>query len=910
MAMSTRDTSTLVLVDGSSYLYRAFHVSALKGLTTTSGRPTGAVYGVVNMLRRLLNETRTNRLAVVFDAKGKTFRHELYEEYKANRPPMPEELQLQITPLHDIIHALGLPLISVSGVEADDVIGTLAVQAVAKGYQVLISTGDKDLAQLVNDRITLVNTMTNATMDTGGVIKKFGVAPHQIVDYLALTGDKSDNVPGVPGVGVKTAARWLNQYGSLEQLIKDAAGITGKIGEKLRACLEQLPLTRQLVTVHCDIDVGVAVDDLHVQPADSSRLRRLYTEMEFKSWLKTLECAGTADTDEKDQKTLEVEKKCDYEIILTEQDFDRWLRRLQQAKLIALDTETDSLDYMSANVVGLSFAVAPGEAAYLPLAHRYPGAPQQLDRQQTLAKLEPLLNAGMAKIVGHNLKYDRSVLLNHNFHLEGIRHDTMLQSYVCNSVASQHDLDTLCKKYLDHTNVHFEDVAGKGSKQVTFDQVELKKAANYAAEDADMALRLHQVLWPELRRGDKQKELYLNIELPMVKVLSNIERNGVLVDTGQLKKQSELLGMRVNEIEEQVFTIAGEDFNLGSPKQIQEILFTKLELPVIRKTPTGQPSTAEDVLQKLAEKYLLPRLLLEHRMLSKLKSTYTDKLPMLVNSVTKRIHTSYRQAVASTGRLSSSHPNLQNIPIRTDEGRNIRKAFVAPPRYCILAADYSQIELRIMAHLSKDQKLRNAFAQGEDIHQATAAEVFGIAPDQIGLTQRRTAKAINFGLIYGMSAFGLARQLGIARTEAQQYVDLYFERYTGVKRYMDGVREQARIQGYVETLFGRRLYLADINNKNLHRRQYAERTAINAPMQGTAADIIKCAMISIDAWIQRERPDCKMIMQVHDELVFEVHSDCADTVKREIVQHMTTAVKLSVPLVVDAALGTNWDEAH
>lgn len=908
--MSMKDTSTLVLIDGSSYLYRAFHVPALKRLTTTAGRSTGAVYGVINMLRGLLNEPRTNHLAVVFDAKGKTFRHELYKEYKANRPPMPEELRLQIAPLHDIIHALGLPLISVAGVEADDVIGTLAVQAVAKDYRVLISTGDKDLAQLVNDRVTLVDTMANSTMDIDGVIKKFGVAPHQMVDYLALTGDKSDNVPGVPGVGAKTAARWLNQYGSLEQLIEDSAEITGKIGEKLRACLEQLPLARQLVTVHCDVDVGVAVDDLRVQPADSSRLRRLYTEMEFKSWLPMLASTDKADKDEKDQKTLKVEKQRDYEIILTEQDLDRWLRRLQQTGLIALDIETDNLNYMNANIVGLSFAVAPGEAAYLPLAHRYPSAPQQLDRQQTLTKLEPLLNAGTTEIVGHDLKYHRNVLLNHNFNLEDIRHDTMLQSYVCNSVASQHDLDTLCKKYLDHTNIRFEDVAGKGRKQVTFDRVELKKAANYAAENADMTLRLHQVLWPELRREDRQKELYLNIELPIVKVLSDIERNGVLVDTGQLEKQSESLGMRVREIEEQAFIIAGKNFNLGSPKQIQEILFTRLELPVIRKTPTGQPSTAEDVLQKLAEKYLLPRLLLEHRMLSKLKSTYTDKLPMLVNSATKRIHTSYHQAVASTGRLSSSHPNLQNIPIRTDEGRNIRKAFVAPPGYYILAADYSQIELRIMAHLSKDRKLRNAFAQGEDIHRATAAEVFGIVPDQIGPTQRRTAKAINFGLIYGMSAFGLARQLGIARAEAQQYVDLYFERYTGVKRYMDGIREQARVQGYVETLFGRRLYLTDINNKNLHRRQYAERTAINAPMQGTAADIIKCAMIAIDAWIQRERPDCKMIMQVHDELVFEVHGDSADAVKREITQHMTTAVELSVPLVVDAALGINWDEAH
>lgn len=907
MAMPVKDTSTLILVDGSSYLYRAFHVPDLKELVTSSGRPTGAIYGVVRMLQRFLNEARTSHLAVVFDAKGKTFRHRLYEEYKANRPPMPEALRLQINPLHDIIRALGLPLISVSGIEADDVIGTLAVEAVAKGYRVLISTGDKDLAQLVNDRVTLVNTMTNTTMDTDGVIKKFGIAPRQIADYLALTGDKSDNIPGVPGVGTKTAARWLNQYDSLERLISGADEISGKTGEKLRACIEQLPLIRELTTVRCDINVGVAVDDLKIQPTDSSRLRQLYTELEFKSWLKA---PMSASKDEKDQKALKIEKRRDYELILTERDLNRWLRQLQQAKLIALDTETDSLDYMSANVVGLSFAVVPGEAAYLPLAHHYPDAPKQLDREETLAKLEPLLNAEPAKVVGHNLKYDRSVLLNHGFHLEGIRHDTMLQSYVCNSVASRHDLDTLSKKYLDHTNIHFEDVAGKGSKQVTFDQVELEKATNYAAEDADMTLRLHRALWSELSQDDKQKKLYLNIELPMLKVLSNIERNGVLVDTGKLAKQSALLGARVNEIEKQVFVIAGESFNLGSPKQIQKILFAKLGLPVIRKTPTGQPSTAEDVLQELAEKYPLPRLLLEHRMLSKLKSTYTDKLPTLVNSGTNRIHTSYHQAVASTGRLSSSHPNLQNIPVRTNEGRSIRKAFVAPPGYRILAADYSQIELRIMAHLSKDQKLQDAFARGEDIHRATAAEVFDIEPDKIEPSQRRAAKAINFGLMYGMSAFGLARQLSIARTEAQRYVDLYFDRYPGVRRYMDDIRERARVQGYVETLFGRRLYLTDINSKNLRRRQYAERTAINAPMQGTAADIIKCAMIAIDGWIQRERPDCRMIMQVHDELVFEVSGDCADMVKREVVKRMKTAVKLSVSLVVDAALGTNWDEAH
>ncbi len=905
--MPAKNRPLLILVDGSSYLYRAFHVPKLKGFTTSSGQPTGAIYGVVNMLRRLLNETQSRQLAVVFDAKGKTFRHELYKEYKANRPSMPEELQAQITPLHDIIHALGVKLISEPGVEADDVIGTLAVQAVKEGYRVLISTGDKDMAQLVNDYVTLVNTMSDTTMDINGVIKKFGVAPHQIVDYLALTGDKSDNVPGVPGVGAKTAAKWLNEYDSLEQLTESASAITGRVGEKLREHLDQLPLARQLTTVRCDVDVGIAIDDLQIQPQNLPRLRQLYTELEFKSWLKTL---SMEETSEERQEVLKAEKKCNYEIILTEQDFHRWLQRLQQAKWVALDTETDSLDYMQASVVGLSFSVAPGEAAYLPFTHNYPGAPRQLDREKILAELEPLFNPGQAKIIGHNLKYDRSVLLNHDVHLDGIGHDTMLQSYVCNSVASRHDLDTLCERHLNHINIHFEDVAGKGRKQVTFDQVELEKAAEYAAEDADMTLRLHHIFWSELKQKSRQKALYLDVELPMLKVLSDIERHGVLVDAGQLAEQSAQLGVRISGIEKQAFELAGESFNLDSPKQIQEILFEKLNLPVIRKTPKGQPSTAEDVLQELARDYPLAGLLLEYRTLSKLKSTYTDKLPTLINPETRRIHTSYHQAVASTGRLSSSHPNLQNIPIRTEEGRCIRKAFIAPPGYQVLAADYSQIELRIMAHLSKDQKLCDAFVQDKDIHQATAAEVLGIAPDKVEPMQRRAAKAINFGLIYGMSAFGLARQLDITQTEARQYVDLYFERYPGVKKYMDDIRKQARVQGYVETLFGRRLYLPDINSKNARRRQYAERTAVNAPMQGTAADIIKRAMIAINDWIQHERHDCKMIMQVHDELVFEVRDDCTDLVKREVVRRMVSAADLSVPLVVDAALGTNWDEAH
>ncbi len=909
--MPKKNSPPLILVDGSSYLYRAFHVRNLQELATSSGQPTGVVFGVVNMLKKLLSDEAPSHIAVVFDAKGKTFRHELYKEYKANRPPMPDELQAQIEPLHKIIRALGLPLISEPGVEADDVIGTLAKQAVKKGYEVLVSTSDKDMAQLVNDHITLVNTMTNTTMDESGVNKKFGIAPYQIIDYLALIGDKSDNIPGVPSVGPKTAAKWLNEYGSLDGLVKNADAIRGKVGEKLREHLEQLPLASELTTIRCDLKLDHTIDDLKILSSDPQQLKQLYTELEFKSWLKTLDVEEVKEEQKESLvSTNKIEKKSNYEAILTKKDFNRWLKRLQQTELVAFDTETDSLDYMQANVVGLSFAVTPGEAAYVPFAHCYPGAPKQLDRAEILAKLEPILNAKQAKIIGHNLKYDRSVLLNHNIHLDGIQHDTMLQSYVCNSVASRHDLDTLCEKYLNHTNIHFEDVAGKGANQITFDQVELEKAVEYAAEDADMVLRLHQIFWAELEQKAKQKELYLSIELPMLKVLSNIERNGVLVDAEQLGKQSKQLSERVREVKKQAFELAGESFNLGSPKQIQEILFEKQGLPIIRKTPKGQPSTAEDVLQELAVDYPLPKLLLEHRTLSKLKSTYTDKLPTLINTKTKRIHTSYHQAVASTGRLSSSDPNLQNIPIRTDEGRRIRQAFVAPTGYQILAADYSQIELRIMAHLSQDERLCDAFAQGEDIHRATAAEVFALQLDKVEAEQRRAAKAINFGLIYGMSAFGLARQLGITRTEAQQYVSLYFERYPGVKKYMDSIREQARAQGYVETLFGRRLYLPDINDKNVQRRQYAERTAINAPMQGTAADIIKRAMIQIDDWIQPEQLDCKMIMQVHDELVFEVRSDSADLIKQAVIQRMVAAVELTVPLVVDAAVGSNWDEAH
>ena len=907
--MSETPASPLVLVDGSSYLYRAFHVPELQALTTLSGQPTGAVYGVVNMLRKLLEKERPSHIAVVFDAKGKTFRHELYAAYKANRPPMPDELRAQIEPLHAVIRALGLTLISEPNVEADDVIGTLASRAVDKGHEVLISTGDKDMAQLVNDHVTLVNTMTNTRMDTSGVLKKFGVAPIQIVDYLALTGDKSDNIPGVPGVGPKTAAKWLNEFGSLERLVGHADAIRGKVGEKLRAHLEQLPLARELVAIRCGLELQVDVDDLHVRSRDSEQLRQLYAQLEFKSWLGTLDVQGNEPADPASMGSAAFGQG--YEAVLSETDLGRWLDRLRQADRVAFSVQTDNPDdYMQASVVGLSFAVRAGEAAYVPFAHQYPGAPQQLDRDSTLKELEPVLNASPGKIVGHNLKLDRSVLLNHGIHLRGIRHDTMLQSYVCNSVASRHDLDTLCRKHLQHTKAELGDIVGQGAKQLSFRQVSLDAAVNYAAEAVDVVLRLHPVFWSEMKPTPRLRKLYQDIELPLLKVLSNVERHGVLVDAEQLREQSRKLADRIAGIENKAFDLAGEEFNPGSPKQIQEILFEKLGLPVMRKTPTGQPSTAEDVLQELAKDFPLPRLLLEHRMLSKLKSTYTDKLPTLINPRTNRIHTSYHQAVAATGRLSSSDPNLQNIPIRTEEGRRIRKAFVAPESHLILAADYSQIELRIMAHLSQDERLCDAFSRGDDIHRATAAEVFALDLDEVDPQRRRAAKAINFGLIYGMSAFGLAAQLGITRADAQQYVSLYFERYPGVKKFMGNIREQARAQGYVETLFGRRLYLPDINHRNVKLRQYAERTAINAPMQGTAADIIKRAMVEIDTWLEQERIDCKMIMQVHDELVFEVHEDCRDLVRGTVARKMVSAAELSVPLVVDAEFGANWDEAH
>jgi len=898
----TKD-APLILVDGSSYLYRAFH--ALPDLSTRDGRPTGAVRGVISMLKKLQKDFQPAYMAVIFDAKGKTFRNDLYSEYKANRPPMPDDLRQQIEPLHALVRALGLPLIVESGVEADDVIGTLAVQGAKAGRDVLISTGDKDMAQLVNERVTLVNTMTDTVSDRDGVIEKFGVPPERIIDYLALVGDKVDNVPGVDKVGPKTAVKWLVAHDDLDGVIANADCIKGKVGENLRDALDRLPLGRELVTIKLDVDLHEAIDDLEVQPPNEAELCALYEDLEFRGWLDELKMEGGQSSE-----SQPVEVKTNYRAILTEDDLDTWLEKLQQAEVFAFDTETTSLNYIDAKVVGLSFAVEPAEAVYLPVAHDYMGAPPQLDREAVFQRLKPLLEDPDKGKLGHNLKYDQSVLANHGIELQGIRHDTMLESYVVNSTASRHDLDTLCERHLAHSNIHFADVAGKGKNQITFNQVALDVAVPYAAEDADMTLRLHRHFWPQLEQLPGQQQLYATLEVPLVGVLSRIERTGVRVDAVLLKHQSGELAEQMQEIQDAAWKEAGHEFNLASPKQLQAVLFEELGIPVVRKTPKGQPSTAEDVLQELALTYPLPKLVLQHRSMSKLKSTYTDKLPKQINPKTGRVHTSYHQAVASTGRLSSADPNLQNIPIRTEEGRRIRQAFVAPPGKKILAVDYSQIELRIMAHLSADEGLLSAFAEGRDIHSATAAEVFGGSVESVSVDDRRAAKAINFGLIYGMSAFGLAKQLNIGRVEAQAYVDLYFKRYPGVKTYMEETRELAREQGYVETVYGRRLYLPEIKSRNAQRRKYAERTAINAPMQGTAADIIKRAMIDIDAWLQAAAPPVQMIMQVHDELVFEVNEDVIDQYATEVSDRMESVVELKVPLVATSGSGNNWDEAH
>ncbi|HEY3487654.1 MAG TPA: DNA polymerase I [Gammaproteobacteria bacterium] len=902
-------TPPLILVDGSSYLYRAYHIPQLQQLRNAAGESTGAIYGVLNMLRKLRNDYAPAYMAVVFDAKGKTFRHELYKDYKANRPSMPEELRTQIEPLHAIVKAMGLPLLCVEGVEADDVIGTLARRAQGQGTKVLISTGDKDMAQLVNSEVRLVNTMTNTFLDTEGVMEKFGVKPEQIIDYLALTGDASDNIPGVDKVGPKTAAKWLQEYGTMENVLAHAADIKGKIGENLRAAAAHLPLSRQLTSINCEVDLQFGLDDLRIGPPDEKMLRDWFTRYEFRNWLSDLS-QGTSAVAVEAEKETGVDRN--YETVTTKDRFEFWLERLRKAELFAFDTETTSLDYMQAQLVGVSFAVNDNEAAYVPVGHRYPGVPEQLSRDYVLMQLKPLLeDSERRRIVGQHIKYDRNVLMNYGIKIDSIAHDTMLQSYVHNSTATRHDMDSLAKRYLNVDTLHYEDVVGKGAKQLTFDEVEIGLATRYAAEDADVTLGLHKVLWPELQALPAVSGVYTEIELPLIRVLSRMECNGVKVDAEKLKQLSLQFARQMQELEVLAHKEAGGPFNLGSPKQIQEILFDKQQLPVIRKTPKGQPSTAEDVLQELAEQgHRLPALIVQHRGLSKLKSTYTDKLTEQIDPRTDRVHTSYHQAVASTGRLSSSDPNLQNIPIRTDDGREIRKAFIAPPGKRLIAADYSQIELRIMAHLSGDKGLLQAFEHGEDIHRATASEVFKIDRDAVTTEQRRAAKAINFGLIYGMSAFGLGKQLGISRNQAQTYVDLYFERYPDVKNYMDATRKRAHEQGYVETVFGRRLYLPEINSRNAQERQYAERTAINAPMQGTAADIIKRAMISLDDWLLREYPDVLITMQVHDELVFEAPADKVEVLCEEIRKRMQNAAALTVSLEVEVGVGDNWDEAH
>ena len=895
---------SLILVDGSGYLFRAYH--ALPKLTNSKGEPTGALVGVLAMLRKLLDEYRPDYVGVVFDASGKTFRDDLYPAYKANRPPMPQDLREQILPLQEIVRAMGLPLLVIPNVEADDVIGTLASSAAAAGLSTLVSTGDKDLAQLVGDHVTLVNTMTDTWLDREGVTTRFGVPPERIVDYLSLMGDAVDNVPGVPKCGPKTAAKWIQDFNDLDGVIANAGRVTGKIGEHLRASLTQLPLARELTRIKRDVALDVGPTDLIPAAPDTATLRRWYERLESRRLLATLGAADEAAT-----QAVVVPPTVAYELVLTEEAFAAWVARLESAPLFAFDTETTGLDYMHAELVGVSFAVEARRAAYVPVAHRYPGAPEQLPLALVLAALRPLLEDPHRAKVGQNLKYDMSVLARYGVTLRGIAHDTMLESYVLDSTATRHDMDSLAKKYLDYDTVHFEDVTGKGAKQITFDQVPLEQASHYAAEDADVTLRLHQALWPRLTATGRLADLYQGLEVPLVPVLSRMERTGVRIDPDLLAVQSQELARRILLLEQQAHESAGRPFNLGSPKQIGEIFFKDLGLPVVAKTPTGAPSTSEDVLEQLADQgHALPRLILEHRSLSKLRSTYTDKLRQMINPETGRVHTSYHQAVAATGRLSSSDPNLQNIPIRTEEGRRIRQAFIAAPGCRILAADYSQIELRIMAHLSGDERLLAAFTSGQDVHRATAAEVLGIPPAEVTSEQRRSAKAINFGLIYGMSAFGLARQLGIERGAAQEYVDLYFSRYPGVRAFMDRIRVQAREDRYVETLFGRRLYLTDIGHSNQGRRAAAERTAINAPMQGTAADIIKRAMIAVDHWIEEERPPVRMIMQVHDELVFEVAEAVLETASQRIRREMEQAAELAVPLVVDIGVGTNWDQAH
>ncbi len=920
---------TLVLVDGSSYLYRAFH--AMPPLTNAAGEPTGAVLGVLNMVVKLTHDYANARLAIVFDAPGRTFRDDLFEAYKSHRPPMPDDLRAQIAPLLSILKAQGHPLLRIAGVEADDVIGTLAKRAEAAGYQVIISTGDKDMSQLVNDAITIVNTMTGSRLDRDGVKAKFDVWPEQIVDYLALVGDAADNIPGVPKVGPKTAAKWLARYHTADGIIEHAGEIEGKVGENLRNGLDTLALSRKLATLDNNVDLPLGLDDLAPQPVDTALLKELYTRYEMRSLLRQLTggteamapgAAGATGPQQKpaadttaapagaDAAGLPTPPARHYETVVTWEQLQTWLARLRSAALFAFDTETTSLDYMVAQIVGVSFCIEPGIAAYVPLAHDYAGAPEQLSRERVLAALQPLLEDPDLPKLGQHLKYDAHVLANHGIQIQGMRYDTMLESYVWNSVATRHDMDSMAARYLGIQTIKFADVAGKGAKQLTFNQVPVERAAEYSAEDADVTLQLHRELSKKLHTLPALERVYEEIEQPLVPVLTRMEYRGVLIDGALLTVQSKQIEAQLRELLTVAHREAGAEFNIESPKQLQQILFEKLQIPVLRKTPTGQPSTAEDVLEELADAHALPRIVLDYRTLAKLKSTYTDKLPQQINARTGRVHTSYHQAVAQTGRLSSTDPNLQNIPIRRPEGRRIRQAFIAPAGYLLLAADYSQIELRIMAHLSGDPGLLAAFAADLDVHVATAAEVFGVATGAVTSDQRRTAKTINFGLIYGMSPFGLARQLGIDRGSAQEYVNRYFARYPGVRQFMDNTREQARRDGYVETVCGRRLYLPDIRSSNRQLQQYSERSAINAPMQGTAADIIKLAMISVDAWCEREQPPARLIMQVHDELVLEVRADAIAAVTAAVRTRMVEALKLKVPLKVDTGVGANWDEAH
>ncbi|MFL9911532.1 DNA polymerase I [Paraburkholderia sp. RL17-337-BIB-A] len=903
---------TLLLVDGSSYLYRAYH--AMPDLRGPEGGPTGALYGMINMLRRMRKEVTAEYSACVFDAKGKTFRDDWYADYKANRPSMPDDLSRQIEPIHVAVRALGWPLLMIEGVEADDVIGTLSTEAEKRGMNVIVSTGDKDLAQLVSDHVTLINTMTNEKLDREGVIAKFGVPPERIIDYLSLIGDTVDNVPGVEKCGPKTAIKWLTQYETLDGIVAHADEIKGAVGDNLRRALDFLPMAKKLVTVEraCDLTGHIVSieESLESRPESREELREVFTRNGFKTWLREVEIADAVEGPETDvPPALSVDHERHYDTVQTWEQFDAWLEKINAAELTAFDSETTSLDPMTAQIVGLSFSVEPGHAAYVPLAHRGPDVPVQLPRDEVLAKLKPWLESAEHKKVGQHMKYDEQVLANYGIEMRGVEHDTLLESYVVESHRT-HDMDSLALRHLGIKTIKYEEVAGKGASQIGFDEVALDKAAEYAAEDADITLRLHQALYPQVAAEKTLDYVYRGIEVPTSRVLRKMERTGVLIDADKLRAQSSEIGTRLIQLESEAYVLAGGEFNLGSPKQIGQIFFEKLELPVVKKTPSGAPSTDEEVLQKLAEDYPLPKILLEHRGLSKLKSTYTDKLPRMVNAQTGRVHTNYAQAVAVTGRLASNDPNLQNIPVRTGEGRRIREAFIAPPGHKLVSADYSQIELRIMAHISGDASLLRAFSQGEDIHRATAAEIFSVTPLEVSNDQRRVAKVINFGLIYGMSAFGLAANLGITRDAAKLYIDRYFARYPGVARYMDETRLSAKAKGYVETAFGRRLWLPEINGGNGPRRQAAERAAINAPMQGTAADLIKLSMIAVQKWIEESKVGTRMIMQVHDELILEVPDAELSDVRKRLPELMCGVAALKVPLVAEVGAGLNWEEAH